>query len=210
MSWPANTTLPSSAGTTPEITSKRVVFPAPFGPPMPKISPRLTSKLRSLTAAMAPKYLQTPWQASKGCSSRDTTLCLDPRRHFELRCLVRGRGDQCRLRSVVLNLQVLVRHAQRRIFGFIGIGNGALLGIEAGGSHHSPIDEGAQSIRHFPVLLGLTRAAAAAGESGGHRPIVGAVIYLSGDERAGRWAELLFVAVVEILFRLVLQRGNDG
>ena len=45
-----------SAGLNPEITSKSVVLPAPLGPPMPRISPGMTSKLRSLTAASAPKF----------------------------------------------------------------------------------------------------------------------------------------------------------
>jgi hypothetical protein len=38
---------------------KRVVFPAPFGPAIPKISPVSTSKLTSTTAARLPKLFDT-------------------------------------------------------------------------------------------------------------------------------------------------------
>src|ERR1700677_2765519 len=55
-SRPSNRISPALAGFKPEIISNSVVLPAPLGPPMPRISPAATSKLKSLTAASAPKY----------------------------------------------------------------------------------------------------------------------------------------------------------
>src|SRR3984893_18960069 len=56
-SRPSNRISPALAGFKPEIISNSVVLPAPLGPPMPRISPSATSRLKSLTAASAPKYL---------------------------------------------------------------------------------------------------------------------------------------------------------
>src|ERR1043165_9369739 len=43
-----------------------VVFPAPFGPIRPRISPRLTSNETSLSATIAPKRTVTPRMRSSG------------------------------------------------------------------------------------------------------------------------------------------------
>ena len=45
MSLPSSTTRPSFGSRTPEITSKSVVLPAPFGPMIPSTSPALASRL---------------------------------------------------------------------------------------------------------------------------------------------------------------------
>ena len=59
-SLPARTTRPSLGWRTPEMTSKSVVLPAPFGPMMPSTSPALASRLTSLNAAMPPKRTLIP------------------------------------------------------------------------------------------------------------------------------------------------------
>src|SRR5215831_17239532 len=48
-------TVPDSAGSNPLTTSSRVVFPAPFGPTNPRISPGRTEKLTSFSAMTLPK-----------------------------------------------------------------------------------------------------------------------------------------------------------
>jgi len=53
-------TLPDWGMRTPEITSKRVVLPAPLGPMSPTISPGATDRLTSSSARMPPKLTLTP------------------------------------------------------------------------------------------------------------------------------------------------------
>ena len=82
-SLPARTTRPSLGSRTPEMTSKSVVLPAPFGPMMPSTSPALASRLTPLNAAMPPNRTLIPSSermmsvraASPGspCASRSTS-----------------------------------------------------------------------------------------------------------------------------------------
>jgi len=44
---------------------KAVVFPEPFGPMSPRISPSLTSKETALSAMKPPKRFVSPWTLSK-------------------------------------------------------------------------------------------------------------------------------------------------
>src|SRR6185295_4493905 len=139
---PTNAISPAEAGLKPEMTSKSVVLPAPFGPPMPSTSPCTTSKLRSCTAASAPKYLLTLRQARRGagvfigneegrvCPAPPSACCclrLDTGRHLERRRVVGRRGDQGRRLGVILDLQDEMRHAEGRVLGLIRIGVGRLL-----------------------------------------------------------------------------------
>jgi hypothetical protein len=50
MSWPSTSTDPAEGLTMPQTTLISVVLPAPFGPSSAKISPRLMSRLISLSA----------------------------------------------------------------------------------------------------------------------------------------------------------------
>jgi hypothetical protein len=51
MSLPSSSMTPSSGRIMPTVMRKEVVFPAPFGPSSPMISPDLTSKLTPSTTA---------------------------------------------------------------------------------------------------------------------------------------------------------------
>jgi hypothetical protein len=59
MSFPSRRMWPESGRTKPLMISKRVVFPAPLGPMMPRISPGGTPRSTPSTAATAPKRLRT-------------------------------------------------------------------------------------------------------------------------------------------------------
>ena len=59
-SCPASSTSPSFGARTPEITSKSVVLPAPFGPMIPRTSPLLASMLTALSTVMPPKRTVMP------------------------------------------------------------------------------------------------------------------------------------------------------
>src|SRR5918999_5101333 len=69
MSTPRKRTRPSSGGRNPLMTSKRVVFPAPFGPMIPTISISLTAIETSYTARMPPKLTVQPSTSSMGSDS---------------------------------------------------------------------------------------------------------------------------------------------
>src|SRR5712692_1236553 len=68
MSAPASNTRPASGRTSPPIKLNNVVFPAPFGPRMPRVAPPATSKLTSSMTFSAPKLLDTP------CSERSADM----------------------------------------------------------------------------------------------------------------------------------------
>src|SRR5688572_15870175 len=69
MSTPRNLTRPSLGVRNPLITSKSVVFPAPFGPMMPTISISLTEIDASYRARMPPKLTVQPSTSSMGLDS---------------------------------------------------------------------------------------------------------------------------------------------
>src|SRR6187549_4004122 len=54
---PSKTTVPEVIGRSPSIISKVVVFPAPFGPRIPKTSPFLTEKETPFTACTPLSYV---------------------------------------------------------------------------------------------------------------------------------------------------------
>ena len=64
---PRNHTRPSLGVRTPEITSKRVVLPAPFGPMRPHTAPSATVRLTPVSALMPPKRTPTSSSASTAC-----------------------------------------------------------------------------------------------------------------------------------------------
>src|SRR5213593_2604343 len=57
----------------PAITLKSVVFPAPFGPRMPRRSPGATSRSTSLTACRPPNRRPTPRKRRIGRTSGDSS-----------------------------------------------------------------------------------------------------------------------------------------
>ncbi len=61
ISDPLSSIVPRSGARRPEITSNRVVLPAPLGPMMPCTSPRSTDMDTSLNALTPPKLTKTPW-----------------------------------------------------------------------------------------------------------------------------------------------------
>jgi len=61
ISLPRNRTRPEDGFTKPVMQLTVVVFPDPFGPMMPRISPSPTSKLTRLSAMMPPKVLVISW-----------------------------------------------------------------------------------------------------------------------------------------------------
>src|SRR5688500_12549854 len=69
MSTSRNRTRPSSGARNPLITSKSVVFPAPFGPMTPTISISLTEMDASYRARMPPKLTVQPSTSSMGLDS---------------------------------------------------------------------------------------------------------------------------------------------
>src|SRR5512132_1582628 len=60
MSWPRNSIVPEVAGMSPEMTLNSVVFPAPLGPRIARLSPGATSRSTSRTASRPPKRRPTP------------------------------------------------------------------------------------------------------------------------------------------------------
>src|SRR3990167_1265557 len=62
MLWPPIDTVPSVGGKKPVIRRIIVVFPAPLGPRIPTISPRLISKVIFWRALTGPKNLETFWK----------------------------------------------------------------------------------------------------------------------------------------------------
>ena len=69
--------VPLSGFRSPEMHSTVVVFPAPFGPRMPKISPSSTSRDTSLTATVEPYDLRKPETSMTGrASDREATSVL--------------------------------------------------------------------------------------------------------------------------------------
>src|SRR3954463_8541943 len=59
-SSPRNSIVPADAGMSPQITLKRVVFPAPLGPRIARRAPGATSRSTSRTAASPPNRRLTP------------------------------------------------------------------------------------------------------------------------------------------------------
>src|SRR5262245_7268293 len=59
-SWPSISTLPAVGLSRPAIMRMVVVFPAPFGPRQPWISPGATSRLTPSTAVKSPYFLTRP------------------------------------------------------------------------------------------------------------------------------------------------------
>src|SRR5437762_9148120 len=115
MSWPESRMVPRDAGLRPEMSSNKVVLPAPFGPPMPRTSPIPTSKERSSTAANAPKNLPTFLHDKSGGAAAVTVIVesgLDPGRQDEFRRAIRCGRDQRRSLGEILDLQELMRHAE--------------------------------------------------------------------------------------------------
>src|SRR5947207_2073448 len=64
ISSPRNRMEPAVHGSAPEMQLKAVVFPEPFGPMSPRISPSLTSKETAVSAAKPPKCFVSPLTAS--------------------------------------------------------------------------------------------------------------------------------------------------
>src|SRR5262245_59820392 len=103
------------------MASKRVVFPAPLGPPIPSTSPGMSVKLILLTAVSAPNCLVTSRQANNGSvtavskplsSPKGTRSALDPRRQLEGRRAIGRRRNQAATLGLILNLQELMWHAK--------------------------------------------------------------------------------------------------
>src|SRR5260221_1738879 len=212
MSWPASWISPSLAGLRPEITSNKLVVPARLGQVIHGISPWATSKLRWETAASAPNLLLISrqdrigvWSAVMIVPCSGARSGFDPRRQFELASIVRRRRDQHRCLGMILDLQVLMRHAERRILhlGRIGIDR-LLIGNEAAGAVDAAIDEGLHARRHLLVLLCLAWPAGAAGECCRQRPDIAAVIRLAAGEMRGIGAKFRLVALFEIETNVIL------
>jgi hypothetical protein len=55
MSWPSRKNRPAVGASSPEISLKNVLLPAPFGPMIERSSPGATSKSTALTATSLPK-----------------------------------------------------------------------------------------------------------------------------------------------------------
>ena len=68
-SMPSTHTCPRSGRSKPVAMRSVVVFPAPFGPTMPKKEPRGTSTLISATAIFGPNAFANPRTASAGHAS---------------------------------------------------------------------------------------------------------------------------------------------
>src|SRR5580698_5854843 len=64
--WPSKRISPLSLRSWPQTQLNSVVFPAPFGPTSPTLSPGWTSKLMSWTALIPPNDLATPRNDSRG------------------------------------------------------------------------------------------------------------------------------------------------
>src|SRR3954452_14797059 len=85
ISSPWNSIVPALGGTSPEMTLKSVVLPAPFGPRMARRSPYATSKSTSRTASRPPKRRPIPRRrrigsaASAGAASVNDALARDLR-----------------------------------------------------------------------------------------------------------------------------------
>jgi len=62
---PLSRTLPFSGEINPVTTLKSVVFPAPFGPMRPSISPRLSPHEKSARAWMPSKFFESPLTSSR-------------------------------------------------------------------------------------------------------------------------------------------------
>src|SRR5690554_3742901 len=88
-SSPKRKTRPPEGLMKPVTTLKVVVLPAPFGPTRPRISPSLTPKLRSETAAKPPKWRVRP-------STRSTSLLIAQRSHFGWHAGALPAAVQCR------------------------------------------------------------------------------------------------------------------
>src|SRR5512135_1596398 len=56
--------MPASSGANPEIASSRVLFPAPFGPMMPTISPGASARSTPATGMIAPNRTRAPVTSS--------------------------------------------------------------------------------------------------------------------------------------------------
>src|SRR5690349_127873 len=70
---PSKRISPASGLLWPAISENNVVLPAPFAPSKPQISPALTSRLTSRTAATPPKRLDTLRSSSSGTSGSCAT-----------------------------------------------------------------------------------------------------------------------------------------
>src|SRR5512133_86306 len=66
MSCPRNSMLPDVWGMSPEMTLNSVVFPAPLGPRMARLSPCATSRSTSRTASRPPNRRPTPRKRRSG------------------------------------------------------------------------------------------------------------------------------------------------
>ena len=58
MRWPRKRISPDVGGSAPTRQEKSVVFPAPFGPMIPKTSPSATSKSMEASASNPPKRFE--------------------------------------------------------------------------------------------------------------------------------------------------------
>src|SRR6516165_8716572 len=84
MSRPSSSIVPASGRIWPSTLLKSVVFPEPFGPITPKISPGITSKLTPPTARIAPYDFFRSLTLKSGAVISDAGL----RGHRPRRCLV--------------------------------------------------------------------------------------------------------------------------
>ncbi len=118
--------IPSSACTMPVTTSNNVVLPAPFGPAMPKISPRIPRTVRSSTAANPPYRFTTPSPTSSGRSADAVCATTMGVAGTCPECMGR-RGDRDLL--AVLDLIGQVRHPEARVIDQVGVGSHRELGV---------------------------------------------------------------------------------
>src|SRR6185312_854197 len=156
---PRNLTSPDVARVMPVTTSKNVVFPAPFGPAMPKTWPGWTDIDTSSTATRPPKRFVTESVWKRG----SVTGSADPRGKGEGALVVRLRGAQYLL--AVMDLVGQVRHGQTGVLELVREGHGGqLLLIEAVRADDAAEDRGLEE------LVDLLEVGRIARLRGGPRP----------------------------------------
>src|SRR6476659_6046139 len=120
---PSKRISPASGLLWPAISENNVVLPAPFAPIKPQISPALTSRLTSRTAATPPKRLDTLRSSSSGTSGSCATSsepALDAARQDQHENDQHGAEndhiDLRRIRPQQLREQAEEHHAEQRSF----------------------------------------------------------------------------------------------